>query len=137
MSLTQIETMLSLTVVECGSCNINFAAPESFVRKRKQEGTKFYCPKGCHISYCDSENDKLKKKLERETAKLDREKAKLEREREWHEATNRRLSATKGVVTRFKNRIARGVCPCCKRHFDKLQAHMETKHPNYVNHQEA
>jgi len=54
------------------------------------------------------------------------------RQRERAERTERRLSAQKGVTTRIKNRVANGVCPCCKRSFTDLRRHMETKHPKYA-----
>lgn len=40
---------------------------------------------------------------------------------------------TKGVVTRTRNRIANGVCPCCDRSFTNLQRHMASKHPDYAH----
>lgn len=39
--------------------------------------------------------------------------------------------AEKAAKTRIKNRIARGVCPCCKRTFQNLAAHMQTQHPGF------
>lgn len=54
--------------------------------------------------------------------------AALERARQ----NERRLAATKGVVTRIKNRVGKGVCPCCKRTFPNLGAHMSEKHPDWA-----
>ena len=31
-----------------------------------------------------------------------------------------------------KNRVAASVCPCCKKTFKQLAAHMKNKHPNYA-----
>ena len=42
------------------------------------------------------------------------------------------LSAQKGVTTRLKNRVQKGVCPCCNRYFAQLQRHMTTQHPNFA-----
>jgi len=38
----------------------------------------------------------------------------------------------KAALTRMTNRIAFGVCPCCHRHFDNLQRHIATKHPEFL-----
>lgn len=42
----------------------------------------------------------------------------------------------KGEVTKLKKRIANGVCPCCKRSFCNLAAHMKTQHPEYTKEEE-
>lgn len=42
------------------------------------------------------------------------------------------LRATKGVVTKIKKRVSKGVCPCCNRSFENLKNHMESQHPEYV-----
>lgn len=43
----------------------------------------------------------------------------------------RQLSAARGQVTRIKNRVGNGVCPCCNRSFGNLHRHMQTKHPGW------
>ena len=57
------------------------------------------------------------------------EETKLRRERE--ETTERRLNATRGVVTRIKNRVGHGVCPCCNRSFTNVARHMASEHPTW------
>jgi hypothetical protein len=41
--------------------------------------------------------------------------------------TDERIAREK--VERKLKRVHRGVCPCCKRTFQNIQRHMETKHP--------
>lgn len=43
----------------------------------------------------------------------------------------KQLEVRKGLLTRMKNRVGNGVCPCCNRHFKNLQGHMKTKHPEF------
>lgn len=133
MSRTSFDVTLDLTVEVCWVCGITWAMDSRWATKRSERGLNFFCPAGCRLRYGESENDKLKKDLKRE-------KDKLERERQWHKRTeeakerlDRRLSATKGVVTRMRNRAAEGVCPCCKRSFPELQKHMRSKHPDYAH----
>lgn len=47
------------------------------------------------------------------------------------DAANRRTAAQKGKVTRIKNRVAAGVCPCCNRTFANLHNHMSKQHPDF------
>jgi hypothetical protein len=63
----------------------------------------------------------------------------LQKEREYslkvvkdRDAARRGAAAQKGQKTRIKNRIARGVCPCCNRSFADLGAHMQQKHPHFT-----
>lgn len=44
----------------------------------------------------------------------------------------RSAAAQRGVLTRLKNRVAAGVCPCCHRSFKQLSEHMKMKHPDYT-----
>ena len=54
------------------------------------------------------------------------------RQRDLRQATERQLSATRGVVTRIKNRVGHGVCPCCNRSFGNVARHMADQHPNWA-----
>lgn len=128
-SITKFITLQS--VGACCECGIQFAFDSEIVARRKQDGKNFTCPNGHSQAYVDSEVSRLKKQLESK----DRQ---LANEREWGESyrkRNRELdksnSALRGVVTRTKNRIKNGVCPCCKRSFQNVHEHMKTKHPEY------
>lgn len=48
------------------------------------------------------------------------------------EAGHLRYEKGRGVVTKTKNRIGKGVCPCCNRTFVELARHIATKHPDYA-----
>ena len=126
-------TEIAMTYETCWVCGITFGMPTRWHNRLSDDRKNFWCPAGCKLFYGKSTVTKLREQVEREQQKL-------VREREWHqrtkgflETTERSLSATKGVVTRIKNRVAKGVCPCCKRSFPNLRRHMEGKHPEFEN----
>ena len=77
------------------------------------------------VYYTDSDKEKLEKRVKR----LEQERNNA---RDRAATIDRSRSAYMGQVTRLKNRAANGVCPCCTRHFQNLQAHMAKKHPDYT-----
>ncbi len=127
-----IERARTIVIEECYKCGIPFGMPSGYASRRRTEGGTFYCPAGHPQYYTTSENTRLKATVEQ----LERQKQNAEDdaafECEQRRKTERKLAATKGVVTRTKRRIACGVCPCCNRHFGNLQKHMDGQHPSYV-----
>lgn len=116
----------SLTIVGCGKCHAEFGVTPSFDTRGRQYGYNIWCPYcGHRMRYGEQEIDRLRQQLEvaEENQKFWREQTQV---------TERRLAATKGVVTRTKRRIANGVCPCCKRSFANVKAHMDSQHPDYA-----
>lgn len=109
-------------VLENCWCGIWFGVPEDLSRMHNEQGTGIFCPLGHETFRRKTEAQKLREERERL-------RARLRHEEDQHEGTRRSLAATKGVLTRTKNRVKKGVCPECHRHFPNLQAHMETKHP--------
>lgn len=111
--------------VEVCTCGVLFAAPESMLDSRRQDGRSFYCPNGHSLAY-SSENASLKRQLANERDRAGR----LAAERDQTKAS---LAATKGHLTRARHRAASGVCPVqgCKRHFKDLERHIASKHPDF------
>jgi len=117
----QIEYTETLTVTTCW-CGIKLAVPDNLLRNAKDKSSQaIYCPLGHEFYFSESFEKKL------------------QREREQHQATRdllsaeeRSHSATKGQLTKTKKRVAKGVCPCCKRHFTNVERHMASKHPEYA-----
>ena len=131
-TLTHLTVLTSLT---CGECEIPFAMPDDLLRGAQRDGRYFWCPNGHKIRYATSENDKLKRQLadaERSKKYLD---GRLTHERDQRQAAERSASAYKGQATRLRNRASAGVCPVpeCHRHFENLQRHMTSKHPDFKN----
>lgn len=129
---TRVTYSGDLTTTTCGECGGTYALAKRYVEKKRESGGYWTCPYcKCSWGYGRSENDRLKLEAENarnaaaaERARHDQTRAALE-----HERNSARTA--RGHVTRIKNRIAAGVCPCCGRTFKDLARHMGTKHPDY------
>jgi hypothetical protein len=115
----------ALTVLSCGHCSIRFAVPSDFDAIGRQEGRAVWCPAGHQMRYGEDENARLRRQLAGTVAELDQANA----EASYQE---RRARSLKGVVTKTKQRIAKGSCPCCSSSFPDLAAHMTEAHPEYT-----
>lgn len=127
-------TTLERMDCECGGV---YAISATLVAQAKALGgfkKTWKCP------YCDTTRgygsgtvDNLKEQI----ATLERRNQIIRESRDWHEkeAEHFRKSrdGMKGALTKVKNRISKGVCPCCNRTFADLQRHMTTKHPKYAS----
>lgn len=108
----------------CCSCSTHFAMDIALHARLKESGGSFYCPNG-HAQYY----------TETDVMRLKREKQSLESQLNWAvreaESAKREKTAIKGQLTKTRNRIANGVCPCCHRTFKQLAQHMNNKHPDF------
>lgn len=128
-----VEMVVTIVPVMCCACGVVFGLEAGYRKQRLNDHKDWTCPNGHPQHYTgETEADTLRKQLERtkQEAEWARERARGEERRAQH--AERRLAATKGVVTKMKKRVGAGVCPCCNRHFSALQRHMETKHPEFV-----
>ncbi len=133
MNTLQLQFELVLETCCRTDCGMTFAIPRTWQKKRIEDHSHWFCPNGHEQRYTgQTEEAKLRAQLEREQADKARVQANLDEERRVVRATERRLASTRGVVTRVKNRIKNGVCPCCRRSFENLAQHMKTKHQRYV-----
>lgn len=138
-----VSVSLKLDIMDCPTCGIVFGVSQEFIRRRRDDGQSFYCPSGHSMSYGTTELDKARQEATRAKHEADQAKAAAERarkdlrfERECHDLTTRRLSATKGVVTKMRKRVQAGVCPVpgCKRSFGPESAmarHLASEHPDW------
>jgi len=101
---------------------------QGFYSERRRDGRSFHCPNGHKQWYCDSD----KAKFEKARAEAERMEKRADYWRKTANSAERSVSAQKGVVTRIKNRVAKGICPCCNRTFKNLGRHMQSKHPDYT-----
>lgn len=122
----------------CHNCKCQMWIPdalnEAALAKRGPNGIRFFCAYG-HDQYFvegETEEARLRRERDRLAQRLAERDDEIKRQRELREGTERQLSATRGVVTRIKNRVGHGVCPCCNRTFGDLYRHMSTKHPGYA-----
>lgn len=116
------------TVIHCGheGCGVPFALNEEFIRQRRADHKTWYCPNGhrrCYPQKNETEEAKARASmLERELANRDED---LRAAKVAH-------AVTKGKLTKTRNRIAKGVCPCCNRSFVNLGKHMAGQHPEFA-----
>lgn len=138
MTATISEHYGVLVVKRCW-CGIQHAVPQSLHDlQRRQHDEKcrrdpivaIYCPLGHrHYPAGESDREKVEKELNMAKAQLANSIARHDQTRAALRDTEKKLIAQKSAKTRLKNRISRGVCPCCNRSFENVRRHMETKHP--------
>lgn len=132
-----LEFSSKLEVMTCGNCGIQFAVPEAWIVRRRN-GTdggdrSYHCPVGHSWTYSgETEAQKLKRQLEEKERSLKWTEERLESARKDRDHHQARANALKGVVTKVKQRVGQGSCPCCKRHFQDLRRHMTSKHPEHA-----
>ncbi len=123
----------TLAVIVCGNCGITFGLDESRQRELQRTHKSFYCPNGHYICYSGkSDADKLadeRKRHARREVYLSDQLGAAEADRD---TLKFKVRAEKAAKTRIKNRVAKGVCPCCQRTFTSLGRHMKSKHPNFT-----
>jgi hypothetical protein len=123
MATTVLHTQ-ELVVVEC-TCGIAYAIPETLHAQLLShrgsdpgETRSVYCPLGHNWHYTGiSDETRAKRRADAAEAQA--------------VALRDQLDAEQKAHARTRKRISNGVCPCCKRSFVKLAAHMKTKHPDY------
>jgi hypothetical protein len=123
-----LDVGLDLRVYECGTCGVMYALGEGFDRARRNDHQTFYCPNGHSKAFSDESEE------ERLTRERNEARDRAARERSLRDQTEASLRATKGVVTKQRkklDRVKHGVCPCCNRHFENVEAHMATEHPDF------
>lgn len=114
-------------VVEMAGCGHTIYLSATHMRNLRKSHKSFYC------TYCGNTNHYPgKSKSEKLQAQLNATRDQLETVRQQRDQTEYRRRAEKAAKTRLKNRIGKGVCPCCNRTFQNLAAHMANKHPDFT-----
>lgn len=121
---------LNVTMVSfgtCWKCGVPVYGPEYRRTKCLEDHSEnFYCINGHSAVFGgETEAQKLAKQLASQKEATEFQRRRLESEEKLHRAT-------KGQLTKLKNRVTNGVCPCCNRTFKNLQRHMQSKHPEAV-----
>lgn len=127
MAASTLSQTVTLTPIDCGSCGGIYAINERYRGYRQENGGFWNCP------YCQSSWG-----FRKDGTELERAKRELEAERQRRTAALARANEAdearrhaEAELQRHKTRTQNGVCPCCKRTFKQLAAHMKTKHPHY------
>lgn len=123
---------LTYEEITCCNCMVPFAVSDYVYRELKRTHNTFYCPVG-HAQHFtgESEVEKLKRELQSVKSDATWYKRRAENAQAEYDGEKRSHAATKGKLTRIKNRAAHGVCPCCNRYFANMDRHMTSKHPDY------
>lgn len=130
MSKSVFTDEVVLVTETCCACGTVFAMERELNKMCREKGERksFYCPNGHGQHYTKGVEDELRELKDQ----LKREQKNTAWWKNEAEAKARSLAATKGVLTRTKNRIHNGVCPCCNRSFVNLARHMKNQHPEYA-----
>ncbi len=131
-----ITSSSEMYVFDCPDCGVPYGLDSAFQKRRKADGRRWYCPNGHGISYSESELDIARKEAQVNERRRKSAELELDRTRADRDVAKRRLSATQGVVTRQKKRIANGVCPvaeCRRSGFDDVANHIEQVHPGWTD----
>ncbi len=131
--LVDIEYGTKIVALTCGECHIPFGIPAAMHTKVQNNGSSFHCPNGHRISYSETEIQRLKNQVDNLTST----KTRLMAQRDDAQAEARhqaqRANGYKGAMVKVKKRVAKGVCPCCNRHFANVKRHMDSQHPEFAD----
>lgn len=121
-----------LVIEHCIKCGVTFGITEHFHRMRTNDHRSFKCPNGHSQYYCGkSDAEKLKDQLDQEAARRRNAEIREIQAADERDTALRQRAAARGQVTKLKNKIARGQCPCCNQVFKNLESHMTAMHPEY------
>lgn len=112
---------VDLVSVQCGKCGVTFGLPANFHRQCCEVGQHFYCPNGHCRVYGETEVKRLERELALEKSRHDQTKARLN-------TAEKAVATEKRKAARVQARVQNGVCPHCRRSFQNLRRHMQTKH---------
>ncbi|KKM54229.1 hypothetical protein LCGC14_1553590 [marine sediment metagenome] len=124
MSFTRTE-ITTYRTLGCYLCGVAFGMTDAMYRERIRDHKDFWCPNG-HRQCFLGETEETRLRRQRDLARASQVRARRERD-----SARRSAAAQKGQVTRIKRRVARGICPCCRRSFVDLKRHMEGQHPGW------
>lgn len=133
--MSAILVSVSLTQMVCPECGGVYAIADAFLEESRKVGDLKKC---WTCPYCKTQRGYGKGRLEelrQEVERLKQEKQSAEFRADLHrqssERQRRKNIALKGTLTKERNRVGNGVCPCCNRSFANLRRHMATKHPEH------
>lgn len=117
---------------ECPSCGVVYGLSESYQEHRQNDSKGWKCPNGHSVVFKDSDNLRLKRRvetLEQQEADLSQ---RLKHSREETQDQKHKTRAQKAAKTRVKNRAKAGVCQFCNRTIKQMDQHVKSKHPEKV-----
>lgn len=127
--------MALIQIGPCAKCKCEVSLPEELYNSaRHSKEISFHCAYGhsMHFPQGLSEEEKLRRERDRLAQRVAERDDEIRAQRERAEAAERRGAAARGQVTKIKNRVGHGVCPCCNRTFENLARHMTSQHPAFA-----
>jgi hypothetical protein len=122
-----------IDVGQCCRCKAQMTLPSDLYNAAKHSPKIiFYCPYGHeqHYPAGETEETKLRRERDRLAQRIAERDDKIAELREERDAAKRQGAA--GQVTKIKNRVGYGVCPCCNRTFENVARHMASQHPTFT-----
>ena len=116
----------------CSECGIIYFFPERWCDKAADNHKGWKCPNGHGQVFRESEKDELRRERDRLKQRLAQKDDDIRHALDDAQHERRRAATFKGHLTKAKKRIGKGTCPCCNRHFENLERHMASKHPQYA-----
>ena len=128
------DIFVTLKHFECcrSDCGILFGITPDKEKRLRDSGNEFYCPNGHRQSFTKSTVSKQKDEIAQLRHYAECLEADVETQRELKNTARYTARTYKGNVTKLKNRVGKGVCPCCNRHFKNLERHMSGQHPDFI-----
>lgn len=125
----------------CYRCKCEIWIPDALydAAQHGRGKVEFFCAFGHGQVFAEGETEeqKLRRERDRLTQRLAEKDDEIARQRDMRETAERQASAARGQVTKIKNRVGRGVCPCCNRTFENLARHMASKHAEFARDEAA
>ena len=113
-------------------CGVQFAIPATLARTLRTQGGGFYCPKGHHLGFGESDLDKARKERDNALKRLEWAQRNAEIQKQAKKRAEHARAIAAGKLKAQSQRVKVGVCPCCNRTFKQLARHMACKHPNWA-----
>ncbi len=121
-----VTTNTDVTAIDLG-CGHRIYLSDDFIAARQRDHKTFYCSIcGCRRHWPGKSDIELLRGRLASTEDM------LHTARQQRDRNEYRRRAERAAKTRIKNRIANGVCPCCRRSFKNLHRHMQSQHPDYA-----
>ena len=116
-------------ILTCGECSVQFGMLSDMYRRLVSNKQSFWCPNG-HKRYFTGESDA--DKAQRLAGQLDMERTRRRQTETQLDYARRARKAVSTRLSKTKQRVGHGVCPCCNRTFKALSDHMASQHPHYA-----
>jgi hypothetical protein len=124
-----------LTITTCW-CGIHMALPADLYR-HAQNTKRFivWCPLGHEWIVSKNEADRQRERADEAERQLALARRTTSHLRDTIAQQERSAAAYRGWITRYKTRIANGVCPVdhCRRNFQNVARHIERMHPVWAH----